>query len=418
MRSGKVTLIDYDFMQPDAQLKAEKSKDPGFEHGKLELYSYPGKYPRKAVDAQKKRDDGTTFATVRIGAAQSEDQRRFADGDAIGLFAGGVFTLEDHPDKGDFVVIGARYHIPQSGYGSGNSGSPPIRCAFELMSKSETFKAPLMTVRPIIAGPQTAKVISKNDEEIDVDEYGRILVRFFWDRDEKEARRVRVAQMLAGAQWGSQFIPRVGQEVVVEFLEGDPDKPLVVGTVYNAKMKLPYKLPANKTMSGIKSNSSKGGGGYNEFVFDDKKSSELVRFRAQCDYEATILNSETRSIGKSFEKAANGEPSRSTTLEKGDDVLAIKEGNAKLTIDKGDQKVDIKAGNQTIDVAKTIAITAKMKIELTVGSSTITMDPSGITIKAPLITLEGNATIKASAPMVQVTADGVLTLKGGLTMIN
>ena len=419
LASGKVTLTDYDFMQPSADLKADKSNDPGYTHSDMELFHYPGKYPRSAVASQKKRSDGKDFATVRLKSVQT-DQRRYAEGDAIGLFAGGAFTFKEHPDEGDYVVVRAHHVVENDAYGSGGSrdGGESIRCDFDLMSKSQQFKAPLVTSRPVIGGPQTAKVVCKNGEEIDVDEYGRVLVRFFWDRVAQEARRVRVAQMLAGAQWGCQFIPRVDQEVVVEFLEGDPDKPLIVGTLYNAKMKLPYELPANKTMLGIKSNSSKGGGGYNEFVFDDKKSNELVRMQAQRDYQVTVLNSETRTIGKSFEKSAKGDPSRSTTLKKGDDVLKIDQGNSATTVSLGDQTVDVTAGNQTITVGKSIAITANLKIELTVGPSKITIDPTGITIKAPLITLEGAAMVKAHAPMVQINADGVLTLKGGMTLIN
>ena len=419
LTSGKVTLVDYDFMQPGADLKADKSNDPGYTHSDMELFHYPGKYPRPAVASQKKRSDGTSFAAVRLKSVQT-DQRRYAEGDAMSLFAGGAFTFKEHPDEGDYIVARAHYTMTNGGYGSGASrgGGEAIQCDFDLMSKSQQFKAPITTPRPVVGGPQTAKVVCKNGEEIDVDEYGRVLVRFFWDRVAQEARRVRVAQMLAGAQWGCQFIPRVDQEVVVEFLEGDPDKPLIVGTVYNAKMKLPYELPANKTMLGIKSNSSKGGGGYNEFVFDDKKSNELVRMQAQRDYQVTILNTETRTIGKSFEKSAKGDPSRSATLVKGDDVLKIDQGNSKTTVSLGDQTVDVTAGDQTITVGKNIAITANLKIELTVGPSKITIDPTGIKIKAPLITLEGAAMVKASAPMVQINADGVLTLKGGMTLIN
>jgi type VI secretion system secreted protein VgrG len=122
-----------------------------------------------------------------------------------------------------------------------------------------------------VHGPQTAKVVGKQGEEIDVDEFGRITVQFHWDRDKKPSRRVRVAQVWSGKTWGGQIIPRIGQEVVVEFLEGDPDRPLVVGTVYNNDYKHPYGLPANKTQSGLKTESTKGGGGYNELMYEDKE---------------------------------------------------------------------------------------------------------------------------------------------------
>jgi type VI secretion system secreted protein VgrG len=263
-----------------------------------------------------------------------------------------------------------------------------------------------------------------------------------------------VAQVWAGAGWGGQVIPRIGQEVVVEFLDGDPDRPLVVGAVYNDRTPLPYPLPGNETVAGLKSNSSKGGGGYNELMFDDKKSSELVRMQAQRDLQATILNSETRTIGQSFEKAAKGDPSRTTVLKKGDDALTVEQGNLKVTVSQGDhlttvstgkqetvvsagdhvttvskgnqtntvslgnQTVEIEAGNQKITVGQSISMQADLKIELKVGGTTLTLDASGVTVKAPMVQIQADAMLKAEAPMAQVNADGVLMLKGGITMIN
>ena len=419
LRTGKITVLDYDFMQPSADLKTDKSGGAGFTHGDLEMVRYPGKYPRTSVTAQKKRNDGTSTAKVLFNATQALDQRRYAEGDAASLFAGGIFSLKDHPDAADYAVVGAKYEITTSQYRSGGGETTDLfKGSYELLDKSLVFKAPEVTPRPIVHGPQTARVVCKNGEEIDVDDYGRVLVKFFWDRLDKENRRVRVAQMLAGSQWGCQFIPRVDQEVVVEFLEGDPDKPLIVGTVYNAKMKLPYDLPANKTMVGFKSNSSKGGNGYNEFVFDDKKSNELVRMQAQRDYQVTILNSETRTIGASFEKSAKGDPSRTTTLKKGDDVLKIEKGNHTTTLDLGDQSTTVTAGKQTIDVGQTISITAKLKIELTVGGSSITIDPTGVTIKAPMINFTADAMIQSQAVIIQESASAMLVLQGAMTMIN
>ena len=141
-----------------------------------------------------------------------------------------------------------------------------------------------LTPRPRIHGIQTAKVVGKKgeeNEEISTDEHGRIWVQFFWDREPKLTCPIRVAQVWASKKWGGVFTPRVGMEVVVEFLEGDPDRPLVVGCVYNGDNKVPYDLPDNKTIAGWKSDSSKGGNGYNEFIFEDKKSSENIRMHAE-----------------------------------------------------------------------------------------------------------------------------------------
>lgn len=190
-------------------------------------------------------------------------------------------------------------------------------------------------------------------------------MRFYWDRKNEQSCRVRVAQVWAGKGWGGQVIPRVGQEVIVEFLEGNPDRPLVTGAVYNADNKYPYEMPSNKTQSGLKSDSSKGHGGYNEFMFEDKKNSEQINLHAQKDLGVVVLNSETREVGEKF-KPPTGSPSRQTTLKNGDDALDVENG--------------------------AIAITAKVKIELKVGPSKITIDPTGITLDAPTITIKAATT--------------------------
>ena len=184
----------------------------------------------------------------------------------------------------------------------------------------------------------------------------------------------------SGKGWGGQFIPRVGQEAVIEFLEGDPDRPLVVGTVYNQEYLPPYKLPDKKTIGGIKSDTTKGGGGYNEWNFEDKKGSEKIGLHAEKDYELVIRHAETRTIGETFESGA----SRDTTLKNGDDKLDIQNGSQNVKISK----------DQTIDVEKTITVTANISIELKVGASKILLEQSGITIQAPTIN------IKSLGPMV------------------
>jgi len=189
--------------------------------------------------------------------------------------------------------------------------------------------------------------------------------------------KLRCAQLWAGKKWGAQFIPRIGMEVLVEFLDGDPDRPIVTGCVYNDDNQPPYDLPANKTKSGIKSESSKGDHGFNEWNFEDKKGSEQINVHAQKDLNVTVLNNETRSVGanmstsvgnsetrtvgKNF-KPPTGKPSRTTTIENGDDKLDVKNG--------------------------AILTSAKVKIELTCGPSKLTIDPSGITLDAPTITIK------------------------------
>jgi type VI secretion system secreted protein VgrG len=260
-------------------------------------------------------------------------------------------------------------------YRSGAEADPLYVGHYEFLQSDINFRAPLATPRPIIYGPQTAKVVGKDGEEIDVDEHGRILVRFYWDRKNKQSCRVRVAQVWAGKGWGGQVIPRINQEVIVEFLEGDPDRPMVTGAVYNGDNKHPYEMPANKTQSGLKSDSSKGHSGYNEFMFEDKKDSEKIVMHGERDHEVVIRRAQSVEIGEIF--SGKSDPSRKTTLKNGSDELAIQAGN---------QKVDIQ-GKQDITVLETISITAQQKITLTVGGSTITIDPTGVTVNAPMIKL-------------------------------
>ena len=205
-----------------------------------------------------------------------------------------------------------------------------------------------------------------------------------------------MAQVWSGKAWGGIYIPRIDQEVVVEFLEGDPDRPLVIGTVYNGQNSVPYELPANKTIAGVKSNSSKGGGGYNEFIFEDMQGSEKIGLHAEKDLDIVVKNVETRRID-----GEEGNPSRDTTLTAGDDHLDVQ---------KGSQKVHI-AGSQDITVDQSITISAGIQIVLKVGSSNITIDGSGVSIT-------GVGQISADAPMTKVNGSAILTLTGGLVKIN
>lgn len=362
-RSGKFVVNDYDFEKPSATLEAERQGAESYEKSTLEIYDYPGRY--------KERDQGETFAKVRLDAEQAFDHRRLASGDAPQLAAGVKFTLKDHhreTENVEYLAVRATHSISEQFYratGATTSDAATYQGSYVLVPSSRPFRAPLVTPKPVVHGIQTAKVVGDKGEEITVDKYGRIKVQFHWDRDRKQSCWIRVAEVFAGSSWGGVFHPRIGQEVVVDFLEGDPDRPLVVGVVYNADNMVPYDLPGNKTVSGWKTQSSKGGGGYNELIFEDKKSSEQIRMHAEKDHDVTILNSHTAAIGEKF-KPATGSASHQTTVKNGDLVLDVVNG--------------------------AIEVSAKVKIELTVGQSKLTIDPSGITLDAPTITIKAKTT--------------------------
>jgi len=391
-RSGKVALNDYDYLKPNAKLLCDAEASAEYSRSDMELYDYPGKYTETS--------DGDRYAKVRLEAEQAQDHRRFPVGDAVSLFPGGLFTLDRHPNGSEniqYLVVRAAHGFVAEAYRSGSDLNPEqiYEGHYEVLPGDRPFRAPPDTPRPLIHGLQTAKVVGKEGEEIDVDEHGRITVQFHWDRDKKPSRRVRVAQIWSGKAWGGQVIPRIGQEVAVEFLEGDPDQPLVVGTVYNKDYKYPYALPANKTISGVKSDSSKGGGGYNELIFEDKKGEEQIGMHAEKDLDIVVRNAETREIGEAFTPPM-GQASRSTTLKNGDDELSV----------------DL--GNQTVTVAQKISITAGIQIELTVGPSSITINNMGVTISAPTVRVLGAALVQVNAPITEVTGSAVLALQGGL----
>jgi type VI secretion system secreted protein VgrG len=404
-RTGKISFKDYDYLKPPKNLLVNKEGTENYNKAKFEVYDYPGKYDD--------RDKGEKFAQFRLEAEQTSDHRRKAEGDAPSLFAGGLVTLEEHPTSAEnqqYLVVRASHWFGKQDYGSTTDQQPVgYSGTYEFQPADRPFRSLPLTPKPRIHGIQTAKVVTKkgeDGEEISTDEHGRIWVKFHWDREPQKTCPIRVAQVWAGKEWGGQFVPRVNMEVVVQFLEGDPDRPLVTGCVFNGDNKYPYKLPDNKTQSGVKSDSSKGHSGYNEFMFEDKKDGEFIRMHAQKDYNVTILNTETVTIG---EKYTDGKISRSTTLIKGSDDLVIQEGNQSLDIVKGSQIVHIKK-KQTIDVEDEISITAKNKITLTVGQSTITMEPQKIAVASPTIntesqlktTVQGGAALDLLAALIKI----------------
>jgi type VI secretion system secreted protein VgrG len=270
------------------------------------------------------------------------------------------------------------------------------------------FRPPRVAEKPRARGPETATVVGPtkdSKEEIWTDKYGRVLVRFFWDRrdqrDEWSSCWVRVAQPWAGQRWGAVFIPRIGQEVIVDFLSGDPDRPIIVGSVYNADQMPPYELPANQTQSGIKTRSSKGGGSanFNELRFEDKKGSEEVYFHAERNLSTVVENDESRNVQhdrtttidhddkltvKNARTADIMEGADTLTVHKGDRSVTVSTGKALLTVSKSNREVSVPLATYKLD-AKTVEISGLQEIKLAVGANSIKIDPTGITIFGTLV---------------------------------
>jgi type VI secretion system secreted protein VgrG len=421
VHTAKVTLTDYNFEKPSSSLKAETGADP-------EQYDYPGGYLERTIGDSRSKIRLTEAEVPRLTFSGRSNCRTFT--------SGYKFELEDHYRSDmntNYVLLSLTHQARQNKYFSSNEYLEPFEYTntFEAIPADHDFRPARRAHKPAIQGPQTAVVVGKAGEEIWVDKYGRVKVHFFWDRESKKNENsscwVRVSQAWAGKQWGFVMLPRIGQEVIVDFLEGDPDRPMITGRVYNAEQMPPYSLPDNQTQSGFKSRSSKGGGAsnFNEIRLEDKKGSEMFSVQAEKDMETlvkhdqslTVKNDKTIKIeGKHTETITKD---TTITIEQGNEAITLKQGNQSTTLDMGNRSAKIKMGNDAINIDLGKSTTEAMQsIELKVGQSSIKIDQMGVTIKGMMIKIEGTAMLDAKAPLSKVTGDGMLMLKGGLTMIN
>jgi type VI secretion system secreted protein VgrG len=300
VQPGAYTLRDFDFEKPRADLEVRLNTP--FEHSlaDYEVYDYPGEYTA--------RGDGDTYAKLRLEELQCQFERVEGEGDVAGLASGGLFELTNYPREDqnrEYLIVSCAVELQSDAYESeaAATGETLCHCQFAAIDGKQQFRAPRVTPKPVVQGPQTAIVVGKAGEEIWTDKHGRVKVQFHWDRegksDENSSCWIRVSSPWAGRNWGGIQIPRIGQEVIVDFLEGDPDQPIITGRVYNADNMPPYGLPANMTQSGIKSRSSKSGtpDNFNEIRFEDKKGEEQVYIHAEKNQDNVVENDETTSVG-------------------------------------------------------------------------------------------------------------------------
>ncbi|HET6278678.1 MAG TPA: type VI secretion system tip protein VgrG, partial [Candidatus Polarisedimenticolia bacterium] len=330
VQSGAYTLTDFDFEKPKADLAVKSTASRKHDKAKLEIYDYPGEYLESG--------DGEQYVKARLEELQAQHERVNGAGNVRGMYSGGLFKLTKYP-RGDqnreYLVVSADHRLQGMAYASsGESAADQYTGSIVAMDSKEPYRPMRVTPKPIVQGPQTAIVVGKAGEEIWTDKYGRVKIQFHWDREGKEDENsscwVRVAQVWAGKTWGGIQIPRIGQEVIVEFLEGDPDRPIITGRVYNADAMPPYALPDNQTQSGIKSRSSKGGAGenFNELRFEDKKGEEQVFLHAEKNQDIEVENDETHWIGHDRTKKVDND--EKTTI--GHDRTEEVKNDEKITI--------------------------------------------------------------------------------------
>jgi len=404
-------LNDFDFKMPSKKLRSSAAVERQHAEARYEIYDYPGAYVESA--------NGDDYARIRIEELQAQYETVQGHGNARGLAVGALFELMNYPREDqnrEYLIVSAAHELRSNEYESDRAGGTPdtnYACRFNAMEARQPFRPLRTTPKPIVQGPQTAIVVGKAGEEIWTDKYGRVKVQFHWDRygknDENSSCWVRVSHPWAGKNWGAVSIPRIGQEVIVDFLEGDPDQPIITGRVYNGEQMPPYGLPAGGVVSGIKSNTHKGKG-YNEMSMDDTAGKEKITIHGQYDMNTTVEHDQTNTVNHDFTE----------TIKK----------NAKIEITEGTYNHDVKAntatyhvqgaltekydttqdttvkGNITIkSTAGEILIEAKNKITLHTGSSKIEMDQSGlIKISGKNIFIHGDVDAKVDAPKVAVTA--------------
>ena len=412
LQPGKVALRDFDFKVPTKDLGSLTPITRSHAQSDYEIYDYPGEYFETA--------DGDHYSRVRIEELQAQHETPSGQSDARTLSTGALFTLTKHTradQNREYLITGTDYTLVSDEYESGHgAGEAPLYdCRFTVIVSQQPFRPARITPRPLIRGPQTALVVGPSGEEIHTDEHGRIKCQFHWDRysaaDDTSSCWIRVSQGWAGKNWGMFSLPRIGQEVIVEFLEGNPDDPIVTGRVYNGDNKPPYELPGEKTKSTLKSNSSKGGGGFNEIRFEDLKDSEQIFVHAQKNMDNRVLNDSKEWIGNDrhliikndrFEKIENHthltvdvDQYEKVGGDKHQEVVGDHNGkvSGSRSLDVA-QDIDVKAGsNYALDAGSDIhlkagmnmVIEAGMKITLKVGGNFITIDQTGVSIKGTMV---------------------------------
>ena len=399
-RPGVWTQRDYDFEAPAKNLETTKNTLLDVPTTRAyELYDYPGGY----ID----KEHGDNLTRLRM----EEEEAPYGEIDGHGTcrhFAPGArFSLVKHDiasEQGNYTVATTQHRAADYTGFVGHDIPSYYANSFSCLPGNALFRPPRLAPKPVVHGPQTAVVVGPAGEEIYCDKYGRVKVQFHWDRyghkDDQSSCFIRVAQWLAGPQWGAIFTPRIGMEVIVDFLEGDPDRPIIVGTVYNADNMPPYTLPGNKTQSGFKSRSSLKGtaANFNELRFEDKKGEEDIVFHAEKDYHRSVEHDDDLQVGNN----------QTITIHK-DRTETVEQGNDSVTIQTGDRSIEVSLGSSTLE--------AMQKITLKVGMSSITIDQMSITLSAMNIKIQGQLAVDIQGTMTTVTGSAVLTLGGGLLVI-
>ncbi len=464
LQTGKVTFWDHHFQLTTNKLDAQQPSRYNIGgNQKLEVYDHPGGYARKYDDIDRsggERSDLTNVfpdkqKTAEIAMQAMDTQHKTASGvsDCSSMIAGYRFALIQHPNKGEngqYIITSISHEAEQNpSYVSDDESEQPYTNSFSVLSHgagAPPYRPTSKTLKPVVRGSQTAMVVGPAGEEIFTDKYGRVKVQFHWDRqgknDADSSCWVRVGTLWAGKQWGVIHIPRIGQEVIIDFIEGDPDQPIIVGSVYNPETMPPYTLPDNKTQSGVKSRSSKGGSpaNFNEFRFEDKKGSEEVYLHAEKDWTIMVENDKNQIVGRDEThlvkrdrtKTVNRNETttviknRTETVGSGSDkeVITIKgfreekvEKDETITIG-GNRKRDV-IGNHTTSVSKDETTSVTKNKTDSVGDTHKLSATNEFNASSKTIKIQAGMELILSGPGGQIKIDAMgVTITGVLVKIN
>jgi len=427
IRPGKVSLRDHTFELPDKDLAAEKLPPENVSIGDVkhslrlpggdqrEIYDYPGGYVsrfdgidaggvERSSDIAKVFEDNERTADIRIQAEAAAALRIHGTGNCRQFTSGHTFQLTRHFNaNGTYVLTEVEHHVRHAGdLRSGDGVSLVYENKFTCIPQALPYRPARMTPKPRVEGTQTAVVVGPPGEEIFCDKYGRVKVQFHWDRhgkaDGNSSCWVRVATPWAGRGWGGIHIPRIGQEVVVDFLEGDPDRPLIVGSVFNADVMPPFDLPAGKRLSGFRTSSTPHSGGSNEITFDDTKGKERVTIHAQYDMNTTVDNNKTLLVKNNRTSTMNVDSTETVVGKKTTTV----NGTVLETYNDALSTI-VKGGTLLTSTGANIHVIAATEVMLNSGASTLLLKSDGtIELVGVNITINGKSLVDVGAPKVGV----------------
>ena len=443
----RVKLRNFDFERPATAREGVYADGGNIVAEAAEIYDFPAVFMEP--------DEGEKLGQTIMESARREGRHYWGDGDAKALACGVLVKLEEHPIERlnqEYLVVSLRYSLESQSYRSGGGSSDASSSiSVEAVPADVHWRAPMRTPKPVARGPETAVVTGPAGEKIYTDEYGRVKVRFHWDRSdtapEKSTCFIRVSHSSADGGFGHIVLPRLGQEVIVDFLNGDPDRPIITGRVYNKDHMQAETLPDQKTRSTWRSQTVGQIGGYdgaekgaptepwfNAIGMEDKGGSEKLVFWAQrervnwvwLDDDFWVNRDEKRRVGR--DRKTNIKNNETLTVEEGDMSTTVSKGKQSTEVTMGDKTIKVSGGNMSTEVtvgnwslkadAGAITMEAAQKIELKVMGNSIKIDPAGVTINGIIVKIEGQAMLQATAPMTQINGDAMTTVKGAVVMIN